>query len=1446
MFIRNGSPLPQFEITDWCNEAEKSERLHELLASEAGRKFDLEKDILFRFHCVKFSDNESFLCFTGHHIILDGWSLSVIAENISLFYNNYINNSNIPIPAPGLQFTDYVQWHEDILAGFEGKASLEYWQKEAGNAEFAVELPFDKRLCSKETIGFNKITLHLGPELSELVASFSKDQKVTRFNIMISVLYLLLSRYTGKREIIIGTNLAGRWDRKWIDQVGLFSNTIPLKCEIALADTFHSLLQKVVSKMEKAFLHQKIPFELLAHVNDAPALQKEQSICNVLYIDQDYNNAFDLKLPGIGCSLYESNEVNVNGFADLQFETIRNGSAISIELKYRRQVVPDLVAKALPLHFKNLLAEVVKDPLKCIPAYVYTEKNELHGVQQLSLFNKPADNDNVTVTGLFKKAAGIHAHSTAVICGERSLSYKELDRLSTQLCNYLLNNHRINDNRLIGIMMRRSERSIITILGILKAGCAFVPLDPEWPKDRKRIVLEDCRPSVLITDGENYTGSEQMADVATIIDYDAIDLADHFLPGNVVNGRDQRDGNAYVIYTSGTTGIPKGVLISNGALANYVKTCSAYFSISSTDRVLHQSSLGFDIAIEEIFPILCAGGVLVVSERRNSDVAYAVDLISDHLITIVSTTPSIINYYNQNAHRVKGLRLLISGGEELIPENIDRLMGQVPIYNTYGPTESTVCVTYNLVSAIEHTKVIGKPIDNTGVCILNEQLIPVPPGVIGEIFIGGSNLAKGYLNNPELTAEKFIPDPVAGKGLLYKTGDLAYWLPAGEIVFTGRKDSQVKILGYRIELSDIENCLMQHHCITCAKVIVKEAANKQKQLVAFYSCKENGSNNIDLRTWLLEKLPYQMVPHHFVQVDSFPLNSSGKINTASLAENYLHHEEHRNIPVNRVDRKLAELWKEVLLLPVIYASDNFFEAGGNSITGIALVAAVNRTFNTGYDIRHLFENPTLEAFAVLLDQRTAGRLPAPSLAPEAPLYDLSMAQHGLWLLHQFEKGLVAFNIFGVFQLTGPLELPALQHAFDAVIKRHSILRVSIITVDGSPKQIIDNEHSFTIKVADLRDRSDKESALKKAIAEESAREFDPGQCPLLRATVLLFDDNAAFLLFSMQHLISDGDSCLILAKEVFACYSYIIKNKTALQLPPLALQYKDFVFWQQQYLLSDKAVEDGLFWKHYLQGVASMCNLPFDSRPTTTRSYAGNTIDLTLPEADVDLLVKAHKQHAVSFYVLILSVTKLLLNKLTFHNDISLVSPWSGRLHPDFNPLIGLFVNPLIIRSEIDENDTIAGFIQATNRNFMAILRHKEYPFEKVVMALNENEGNNKGRFNVRLLWDESELPVNGFDNEIAITNELSLNQIRYYPEFSLHDLSFIFSKRQGIHVALQYNSDLFHKSTIELVMLRLLKLISTVVSNPNLTIREIDLRLPFEIERDNKINALFTKSELF
>ena len=1393
--------------------AEDSEGLQQCIKELIRKPFNLANDYMLRIDLISVEEDQHFLIATMHHIASDAWSTPVLVKEVVELYSSFIENREPLLPPLRIQYADYAVWQRNYLQGDTLEKKLGYW-KEKLKGLASLQLPTDfPRPVIQSTRGANAY-FTIDRETTDRLHLLRQQQGSTLFMMLLAVFKIMLSRYSGQRDICVGTSIASREKAELEELIGFFVNTLALRTEVNMDASFADLLQQVKTTTLQAYEHQDVPFE---KVVDAVLKERDTSrnpLFQVMLVLANTPETSQLKLGELDLSR-ESYQPNISKF-DLTFFINESSGGLQCSVQYCTDLFREESITRMITHFRQLVSTISLAPHRRIGSLCMLTESEqqqlLVGFNQVSV-TYPKEK---SIVDLFEEQAAKTPDALALLFDDERLTYRALNERSNQLAHYL-RNMGIQEDSLVPLCVERSHYMIIGILGILKAGGAYVPMEPDFPQDRKSFVLKDTNASIVVS-------TQESSSTLSFSDIDIVEIDSLFSPVKVqplhnVSSSLKPHHLAYVIYTSGSTGRPKGVMIEHRNLVDYVFGLKQATPIDDCESFALVSSIATDLGNTVIYSSLVFGGALhVFSKESVSNIEYLHNYFTDHRIDCLKIVPSHWKALSAGQDLLLPARMLIFGGEALQSEWVEqiRLSGsRCIVVNHYGPTETTIGKLLHVVSDdIRYNKTIpiGKPFSNSGAYVLSGDMELCPVGVPGQLYIWGDGVARGYLNNGELTDQKFINRRFDRKDRrpMYATGDLVRWLADGNIEFIGRVDDQVKIRGYRVELGEIESALLQVGGVKQAVVISREDKDGNKRLVSYIVGTEDYEKESVVNA-LKDILPDYMVPGQWVEMESFPLLPNGKVDKKSLPDPEL--SEHSGgqyvAPRNEVESTLADLWKDVLEIDQVGIYDDFFELGGHSLLAVRLISSIRKGFSVEMPIGRIFDYPTIALLAEQI-QNLSGTtlLPTIKTEPRSENIPLSFSQERIWFIDRLE-GSVQYHVSTVLRLKGKLEKDALEFALRTVVNRHEVLRTVIREIDGDAYQTVKEKDRWELSFIEGSDYKHDNASLKQFVQNLIRKPFDLATDDMMRGTLIALDDEEHVLVVTIHHIASDGWSKSILVKEVVALYGSYINGLTS-GLSPIEIQYADYAIWQRKYLEGEVLDQKIAYWKNKLQGVAPL-QLPTDFPRPPVQGTRGSKINFTLPRALSLSIEQLSQQEGCTVFMTLLSAFKVLLYRYSGQQDICVGTPIANRLQQELEGLIGFFVNTLALRSEVNGNSSFTELLQQVRTNTTEAYQNQEAPFEKVVEAVVKGRDMSRNPlFQVMfVLRNTPEVP------ELRM-GELAFSPMGFEHTTSLFDLTlFITETGNGLECSLEYNTDLYTAETIKRFVGHFKELLHAVVQSP-------------------------------
>ncbi|MCY9011319.1 amino acid adenylation domain-containing protein [Bacillus inaquosorum] len=1367
------------------------------MTKDREKGFNLQKDPLMRLALFDRGNSQYTCVWTHHHIIMDGWCLGIILKEFFSMYDSLKNNSPVRLGST-VPYSRYIEW----LGEQDQEETAAYWSeylKEYGNT---ASIP---RINPRPVDGDYKadqISFSLAPEMVEKLTEAAQNWGVTLNTLFMSMWGVLLHRYNATDDAVFGSVISGRPSA--IDgiesMVGLFINTIPVRIRSAESMTFSSLAKAVQEDILASEQHGYYPlYEIQNH-----SLLK-QGLIDHIFVFENYPVQLDQAL-----SIESENEENALKLGDISMSEQTNydfnivivpGESFYIKFSYNAAVYEREEMLRIQGHLKQALDCILAHPDIAVSDINIVPPEEQQVIQLFNETERPYVNK--TISQLFEEQARKTPEAAALKMGDDCWTYRQLNIRANQIAHALIEKG-VGSGDIVAVMMNRSMEMPAALLGIWKAGGAYMPLDPNFPEERLSFLLKDSQAAQLLIEENlmSFIPPHYKGNMITIEHTESHQTAAPDVPlGDL----------AYLIYTSGTTGRPKGVLVNHQGIANTLQWRREEYGMAEQDISLHLFSYVFDGCVTSLFtPLISGACVLLTTDDEAKYVLALKRKIARYKVSHMIIVPSLYRVLLEvmTADDAKSLRIVTFAGEAVTPDLLEmseKICPSAELANEYGPTENSVATTILRQLNEKERITIGHPIANTKVFVLHgNQMQPI--GAAGELCISGTGLARGYYKQPELTEKAFSDHPFLEGERLYRTGDAGRFLPDGTIEYIGRFDDQVKIRGYRIELKEIETVLRQAPGVKEAAVLARDVSAEEKELVA-YIVPEKGNNLPDLHRHLAGTLPPYMIPASITNISRMPLTSSGKLDRSALPEPENNASLTYMPPRTLIEADLAHIWEDVLNKQQIGSRDDFFQLGGQSLKAALLVSRIHKKLNVELPISEVFSNPTVESMAVKLMSLKEHAFTQIEPADQRDVYPLSFSQKRLYALHQLADDSTGYNMPAELELRGNLDRQRLRSVLTELVNRHEALRTVFVLDRGEPVQIIHPEMAFDLKELEMESEQMLESAI-----ESFIKPFDLSSGPLFRACVITMGNNRGFLLLDMHHIIADGVSMSTLVQEFTDLYC-------EKELPALNLHYKDFAVWQQEKYPKELYKKQEAYWLDQLGGSLPVLELPLDKTRPRLPDFSGGTIEVNIDKDTADELHRLMVETGTTLYMILLAVYSILLSKLSGQEDIVVGSPAAGRPHADLERVIGMFVNTLAMRSQPEGHKTFSSYLQDIRHLALTAYEHQDYPFEELADKLDTHrEVNRNPLFDAMLVLQSSE----DFQFEVP---GLSISSVTPKHDISKFDLTLHAEEHSGgIHCRFEYSTALFEEETIARWASHFIELVKSVTADTKMRISEMQL----------------------
>lgn len=1393
------SSFSEFEIENVM--VNTDEDIKDIENEMSNTPFEVLNNLLFSFKTFTFPDGHGGFVITAHHLISDAWTAGLVVNEIMDYYEKIINSQIIDNQNPS--YLDYITSEQEYLNSEKFNKDKEFWNEIFKTIPEVATVPSISVESSNSSLSCKakRKQFIIPKETMTLINEFCKQNKASAFNFFMAILAIYLSRVSSLDDFTIGTPILNRGNFKEKQTTGMYISTIPFRISIDHKITFAEFLSNISADFSKIFRHQKYPYQYLLE----DLRKKDSSIPNLYNILLSYQNVRSNKQTSD--INYESSWVGNNFISDdidIHLYDMNDTGDINIAYDYliSKYSIDDICSiHARFLYIINQVLENNDIALNEIEIVTPDEKKKILYDFNNTSADYPRDK---TITQLFEEQVEKTPDNIAVVFENQKLTYRELNERANSLANYLRNNG-VGLNDSVAIFLDKSLEMIVAILAILKVDALYVPIDIDYPDNRINFMLSDSNAKIVLTKR------------SFLLDLDfentlAIDLCNTIYLDNKTFPSKHAGDLAYVMYTSGSTGNPKGVVVKQKSIIRLVKNPN-YINFHKNEKILQTGSIVFDACTFEIWASLLNGFELYIIKKSelldpNSLKSYLIE----NKITILWLTAPLLNQLCENhPDMFKTVRCLLTGGDVLSPKHINLIRKVCPdltIINGYGPTENTTFSTCFTINDYYNDSIpIGYPISNSTCYIVSQDMNLLPIGIPGELVVGGDGVAKGYINNQAFTDLKFLSSPF-NNDFLYKTGDLAKWNFDGSISFIGRIDGQVKIRGFRVELGEINLKILEFPNIKTSFTTIK-TINGEKFICSYIVCNQM-LNVEDLKHFLMKFLPNYAIPTYFIKLDKLPINTNGKVDSKLLPSPQLVNTKSQIIPArNIVDQKIIFVLKEILNINKISIDDSFFDLGGDSLTAITLCSKIYNEFNIQLSIKDILENPIIKDLSDVISSKDLHNKNCPLKKAEIKdIYQASFAQKRIFYSTQAISGgnNVVYNVSGGLLIDSVLDVNKIVDCINKIVNNQSSFRTQFEIVDGELYQRIINHAQIKI---DCYNGQEKDL---QSILDKFPKPFDLAVAPLLRASVYVLDNKKTLLLLDTHHIIMDGASLNILIQDFCTLYSNNNIDK-------LKFEYIDYSEWEKSFVESDEIKKYDEYWAStFANSQISSLNLPYDF-PANSKSYEGDKISYNMPKETFAKIEELAKKHDVSAYTVFLSALYILLYKYTGQTNLIVGSPLEGRNYEEFNNIIGMFVNNIVLKNDILPENSVDSLLNSTQNIVTNAISNQPYPYELILKKLNLDK--NTSLLDVVLTYQntkKSKYNIENADLELLYSNTKTAKfniWLEIIPDLARFNL--------------EYNSSLFKKETINSFLEHYIFILNQLISNTTISIDDIEIITPKE-----------------
>jgi amino acid adenylation domain-containing protein/non-ribosomal peptide synthase protein (TIGR01720 family) len=1411
---------------DWTglSDEEQEAAADRYLAADRARGFDLDRAPLLRCAVFRVSDQVHWIAWGVHHLVLDGWASSLVVDEVMRLYRGWSTGEAVQLH-PVRPYRDYIAW----LLRQDAEAAERHWREMLAGFRAPTPLPADRPAAGPGERYAQRV-LNLPAELTGRLEEAARQRQVTLNTVLQGAWALLLARYAGTDDVVFGNIVSGRPAELEGSErmVGMFINTLPVRVRVPAGERVGAWLAQVQRAQAGSRQHE---YTSLVQAQGWSEVPRGTPLFESLFVFEN----FPVERSGTGAANPALRVTRARGVEWTTYPltlVVGPGRRLHLGLKYDEdRFEADTVQRMLE-QLSRVLEQVAGGAGPCVADLTLLGEGErAEVIEGWNRTDCPYPRE-ATLPALFAAQVRARPDAPALVWGDETLSYAELDARASRLANHL-RRLGVGPDARVGVLLERGAELIVSILAIVKAGGAYVPLDPGYPAERLRLMLADCGARVLVTRGEAADRLGGIGIPAVRLDADAIAAESAVSPESGV----APENLAYIVYTSGSTGRPKGVMVAHRHVVQLVVETD-YVDLRPGDRIAQASSASFDALTFEAWGAFLNGATLVGIPRDVllSPAAMRQTLREQGITTLYQTTALLNQLTRDQPDVFATLREVLFGGQAADPASIRRLIRDGKprrLLHMYGPTETTAWCSYAVLEEVADdvlTVSVGRPTGNQKIYILDGVLQPVPVGVPGEAYVGGGGVVRGYLERPGLTAERFVPDPFSAEpgARMYRTGDRLRWKADGTLEFIGRLDAQVKIRGFRIEPGEVESVLTAHRDVREARVIVREDVPGEHRLVAYVV---GGAEGDVLRAHLHKTLPEYMVPAAFVGMERLPLTPNGKLDVRALPAPEMADEDRYVAPRTPVEEVLGGIWADVLRLERVGIRDSFFEVGGHSLLATRIASRIREVFAVELPLRALFEGPTVAELAERVEAlRRAGLPPAARLAPverTGPL-PLSFAQQRLWFIEQLHPGQATYNIPAALRLRGPLDVAALERALTEMVRRHEVLRTTFRADAGVPVQVVAEPFAFAIPVEELRGlpEAEREEAARGLARRAAARPFDLVREFPLRVQLARLADEDWALAVTMHHIAGDGWSIGVLVREVSALYGAFSRGEPSpLQEP--ALQYADYAVWQRGWLAGEALETQLAWWREALADAPPLLELPTDRPRPLVQGDAGDRRAFRVPAETTAALRELARKEGATLFMVLLGAWQALLARYAAVEDVSVGSPVAGRTRVETEGLIGFFANTLVLRTDLSGDPAFRALLARVRETTLDAYHHQDVPFEKLVEELRPERALSHTPL-FQILFSLQNAP-----REALALGTVAARSLAVGSGTAPFDLSLEIAEEGGtVAGSLGYRTELFDGATIERMLDHFGALLQTVAADPERRLSDVALLAPAERER--------------